>query len=335
MLDGDETEVNLPSMEILGFYDEPYRVHVERPLPPRPVAHHPAGPAVAQTPRDTSKSLVASLWESIDLGDSLLDWAPSVIARRKLAGRSFSTTVVVAALLASAVLSAILWFATQRGPALEAEASTAFGTALIQSTQVTDGLIDVVTTLGSPQAPDLADATAAILAAESGARDLFSAAGRLDESDPRRSVAVAATTTILDATSRTSRLLAYRFAAAQMLTQPSLPTGADTELAAATEKVAAWRADVQAAMDELPSSTMGAHRRAVQAWVGELEAWQGRYLDAVREGDTVAMASALTAQASRIDDLHQDMLLRLGRGGTSLARDLGPVVADLERLLGP
>lgn len=324
-------------MEILGFYDEPYRIQGERASipPPMTTAARPVDPPAVAPARDTSKPLIASLWEQIDIGETLLDWTPTVIARRKLGGRTLSTGVIVTSLVLSAVLSAVLWFVLQRGPRIEAVAESAFTQAVTEVDDSASNLKGVATSLGAADAPDLSEASAALLDVEDDARSLFSLAGELPDDDPRRAAAVATSGTILESASRTSRLLAYRLAAEQILVPPVLPTDPSaTDLAGATERATAWRANAQSALDDLPAGTLDAHRRLMDGWVDGLEPWQVSYLDGVRNGDTVAMASAVTAASAHIEELRSNLLNRLDEVGGEIAGEVDGALSTTERLLG-
>lgn len=333
----DDLTVKLPGMEILGFYDEPYGIRGERvTVPPRPV-DSPLDARMRQSEpdHDASKPLIASLWEQIDLGEGILDWKPSVIMRSKLGGRTLSTTVIVTSLVLSALVSGVLWFALQRGPRMEAAVGSALERATTQVSDSVGELAEVSRSLGASDAPDLSAASAAILQAEDDARGLFTRAGELDEDDPRRATAVASAGTILDSASRASRLLAYRLAAEQVLVPPVLPSDPSaTDLATATEEATAWRADVESSLEELPTATLGEHRELMGAWARGLESWQVTYLDAVREGDTVGMASAITSESAEIAKLHTDLLERLERAGDELGHELDEARSMLQRLLG-
>lgn len=326
-------------MEILGFFDEPYRIQVDpprqRPAPSRPAGTGAPPPQPPQQGGRDAGSRIASLWESMDVGESLLDWKPTIISRRKLGGHTLSTGVVVGSLLLSALVSALLWFVLNRGPQLEAAADAALVESAAETSEAVSDLIVVAENVGTDEAPDLTEASATILTAESAARELFTRAGDLDAADPRRDETVDATSRVLDASGRTSRLLAYRLAAERILVPPSVPTDLQaTELAAATEAVTAWRADVEAALEELPGDTLPAHRRQVAQWVDGLAEWQTRYLDGVREGDSVAVAAAVTDETASVRRLEEGLLARLGRAGGEVVDELSTVPETLGSLGG-
>lgn len=341
MVQSDST-IRLPGMELLGFFDEPYRVRVDRPKPPpRAVAraamtHIPSPSPPSPTIRPSGRSLVESLWESTTFDDSLLDWRPGVVARRKLGGREMSTATMVATLITTAVLAALLWFGVQR-PGHQAEAAdVAMRSGAVLVLESIEDLRALTAALGSDRLDDLSTSTSVVLAAESSARELFASAGAVDDSlqpGSRREVAVAASGDVLAASGEINRLLAYRAAAERALLSPALPSDPGAvDLTNAIGAVAAWRADVEEAIAALPAQVLGGHFQLVLDWESGLQAWQERYLDALREGDAAAAEQALARLAADVSALRRDLVELLESEAARIDTELaaaGSQVADL------
>lgn len=323
-------------MELLGFYDEPYQIQVARPPAPARAREimrvtHPA-PATAEP-----KGRVATLWETTELDESALEWwKPQVIARRKLGGRRLRTSSTLIALVAVVGISLLAWSALQRpGQQAQASAAAVQGSATGLAENLAP-LSQVAMEIGAPDAPDLAGATAVGLAAESQARTLFTEAGALPESgDVMRQAAVNAASAILDASSGLNRLVAYRLTAESVLVAPALPSGpAASELPEVTAIVAEWRAEVTAAVDELPAEVLPENRAGLEGWVAGLQGWQQEYLDAVREGDTGGVVATEQRLRGDIADLIEGMRRALSDAGAAIAEQVDGAEADLAVLLG-
>ncbi|HSJ34191.1 MAG TPA: hypothetical protein VLB85_03995 [Acidimicrobiia bacterium] len=323
-------------MELLGFYDEPYQIQVARPpAPARAREIMRVTPPAPATPEP--KSRVATLWETTELDESALEWwKPQVIARRKLGGRRLRTSSTLIALVAVVGISLLAWSALQRpGQRAQESAAAVQGSAAGLAENLAP-LSQVAMEIGAPDAPDLAGATAVGLAAESQARALFTEAGELPESgDVMRQAAVNAASAILDASSGLNRLVAYRLTAESVLVAPTLPSDpAASELPEVTAIVADWRAEVTAAVDELPAEVLPENRAGLEGWVAGLEGWQQEYLDAVREGDTGGVTAAEQRLRDDIADLIEGMRQALTDAGAAIAEQVDGAQADLAVLLG-
>lgn len=321
-------------MELLGFYDQPYQVHVARPVPPRRAASL-AATRHAVTPVGHS-SQVATLWETTELDDSALDWwKPGVIARRKLGARNIRASTLVIAAVAAVILAVVIHDLTQR-PAEQAERSVQ---ELRADTAVLlagiEPLRSLATALGAPPAPDLMESTEVVLSAESAARAVFSDAGSVaEDATSMRRDAVEGAGGVLDATSTLNRLVAYRLTAERILIDPILPRDpAATTVIEATEAVASWRAGIEETLRELPSDVLPDHRMALEEWRESLEGWQVAYLDAVREEDVATMVQELDAQMDAISGLHARLLADLQARGDDLDRVLAEAEDSLRRLI--
>ncbi|MFP3915761.1 MAG: hypothetical protein ACLFWM_12860 [Actinomycetota bacterium] len=315
--------MRLPGMEVLGFFDEPYQVAVERIPRPRPM---PAIVSSAPAPSGgmDSRSRVSSLWETTEVDPSALEWwKPEVVRRRKLGGSRIRLSAVVAALTATVVLVALLAAAIQRPAREEREslASLRADTAVLR--EALSPLEEVAAGLGSEEAPDLSASTERVLAAERAARGVFTGAGAL--ADPPREAAAALAGDVMEVTGRANRLLAYRLAAGRALTLPDLPiapTGAD--LPATTEAVAGWRAEIETAVEDLAPDVLPDHHSGVVAWLDTLDDWQSEYLDALRQENGEAMAGAVADLESGIREQRMALLDELAEAGG----DLRGVVSD-------
>lgn len=318
----------LPGMELLGFYDEPYRVVSSPTRRPR-VSPHPVftAPALRPSSHSSSTAMVADLWNTTELDSAALEWwRPGVIARRKLGERKIRTATIVASMLLAAIVGALLWFVTKRPAQIDSQARAEFAAATRDVMGTIEPLADLAGALGDAQPPDLVSSTGSILAAESAAREMFSTAGALPSAEADTSVreaAVGVSGTILDATGGLSKLVAFRLTAERILSPPVVPTDPEaTDLADATEQVAAWRADVDSGIDELPSGVLTDFYGRLEAWHQQLQGWQEGYLDAVRQGDAEAARSAVHDQGSLVEGLRQDMKANLATRGTEIAGTL-------------
>lgn len=312
-------------MELLGFYDEPYRVvsaPKRRPaLPTRPLLTVPARVPSAHS---SSTAMVADLWETTELDSEALEWwKPGVIARRKLGGRKIRTATIVVSMFVAAIVGALVWFVAQRPAQIDSQARAAFGAASRAVRGTLEPLAALAGSLGDDQPPDLVSSTATILAAESAARALFSAAGGLPPDEAYAAVkeeAVGASGTILDATTDLSKLVAFRLTAERVLSPPMVAADpAATDLAGATEEVAHWRADLDSGINELPSGVLTNFSGRIESWQRDLQKWQETYLDGLRQGDAAATHSAVDDQTARIEGLQREMKSELARRGAEIA----------------
>ena len=329
-------------MELLGFYDEPVSVYVERPRSPRRafdsvneshIRHSRARPLVS-----TAVSLVQDLWDSTEIhAEALERWVPNVVARRKLGTGNLRTATVVWSLVGAVVLAVAAWMSIVRPGLVAAEADTALEVDAAGVMATLDPLGRLARSLGEPAQPDLVVSTAAVLEAEAAARALFTSAGELGDADEqiaRREEAAEAAGRLLDISSRSSRLVAYRLSAEQALFVPALPTDPSAaDISAATERIAQWRSQVDGIVADLPSEVLPAEQAKLVAWGAGLQAWQEYYLDAMREGDAATMGAAVTAKAEQVAGLRGDLLGALTEAGTEIAASVAEVRTSLEALL--
>lgn len=309
-------------MELLGFYDEPYQIRVDLPRPPRRAARVVAEQH-ATSPTHTSE--VSRLWESTQLEESALDWwKPQVVARRKLGGRQLRLTSVATWLLIAAIGILGIALIIQRPARVAEQAAGAVEVDAAALTETLPELRTLAVSLGESEAPDLTEATATNLAAESAARSLFNDAGELGAGDGSlRDNSISAASTVLESTGRINQLVAYRLAAESALVEPSLPADpAVAELSVVTGQVAEWRANVEATLASLPQTVLADDRARLDGWIRGLGSWQADYLDAVREDDAAGMAAALEAQRTRLIELRAQLLRDLGTAGQELAETI-------------
>lgn len=342
-------------MELLGFYDEPYGIRVDRParrtVPDLALTHRhprPDSSRVSQAPKDPlapagpdstrpGGPLIAQLWDTTALDESLLDWfKPGIIARSKLGGRRLSVTTILGVLAVAALMSAALWWLIEQPRHVETRlrATVTADAAVLRST--IEPLATLALSLDAGNSPDLSSSTATVFTAEAAARRLFAdAADVVDSADVSRQAAVEAAGSVLDASTRLSRLIAYRLVAERVLLPPELPIEATpADIGVATEAVAVWRSEVSATLADLPADVLADHATRLAAWDGELQAWQEGYLDAVLLEQPAAVAAAVAAQTDRISGLRMDLLDRLNTAGEALATDLEGAGSHLDSLLG-
>lgn len=320
-------------MELLGFYDEPYQIAVERPRTPRRSSavvrsgHRPSGAT-------TASGRVSELWETTEISDSALEWwKPQVIGRRRLGGRRVRLSTLTAALATVVGLVFVGVSLLQRPGRVAEESRETLATdtvALIESLTLVE---EVVRGIGNADPPDLSVSTERVLKAESAARELFTDAG--EHSDQFRDTAVSAAGAVLDATRRTNQLLAYRLATERSLVVPPLPSSvSETDLPSATEAVAGWRAEIETAVADLAPDVLPHHHGALTEWLGTLDRWQTRYLDSIRQEDNGALGEALADLESQIGGLRRILLDELAEAGGELRSQLAEARKEAERLVG-
>jgi hypothetical protein len=223
-------------------------------------------------------------------------------------------------------------------PAQQAEAAdAAMRTDATMTLHAIADLRALTISIGTDQPPDLSASTSVVLSAESSARELFSSAGTIDDSlEPlsRREIAVAASGEVLAAAGEVNRLLAYRAAAERALLPPALPSDPGAvDLTNAIGAVAAWRTGVEEAIEALPDQVLGTHRQLLTDWEEGLQAWQERYLDALREGDATAAESALATLTANISSLRLDMFGRLESEAARIDSELASAESNLAGLV--
>lgn len=321
-------------MELLGFYDEPYAIRVERPSTPRRASSLVTAGHVPNKANTTSN--VAALWETTELVAEGLDrWRPNVVARRRLDGRRMRFSSMAAGVAAAVLLAVLAWSLSERPARVAEESTDLIRQHATELNQALPALVNLVSTLGEAEAPGLAISTAASMEAEGAARALFADAGRLtQDSEVAREAAVAAASSVLDATGRVNRLVAYRLATENTLVPPDLPTAPKpADLPAVTELVTGWRAGVESSLAEAAPTVLPDHRAAMEDWVGSLGDWQTRYLDAVRLGETEGVAAETRQVRQEIETLRRALLESLGAAGGELHLQLVDVETSVRRLL--
>lgn len=325
--------VRLPGMELLGFYDQPYQVKVTPPpTPPRAAAIVTFAP---HSPRGlTPSGRVSALWDTTEVDESAMErWRPQIIRRRKLGGRRTRMSTLLTALVALVGLVFVSWSLVQRSDRAAEESLQNIGADTREFLRTLPAVEEIVSGIGNPDPPDLTLSTERILDAESSARQLFADAGAQEGS--RRDQAVAAAGGVLEATGRANQLLAYRLAAERMLVVPSLPSDpAATDLPSATEAVAGWRAEIETEIDELAPDVLAGYQSALEEWLRSLDAWQGQYLDAVRQEDRQATGEAVAELEAQIVELRQGLLDELAQAGGELRSEIADARRQAERLLG-
>lgn len=319
-------------MELLGFYDEPYQIAVERPRIPQRAAGivtatHRSGGAANASAR------VSALWETTEISESALEWwKPQIVGRRKLGGRRTRLSTLLAAGAALLGLIFVTWSLIQRPGRMAEESLQTLGSHTAVLLETLTPVEEIVSRIGNPEPPDLSLSTQVVLDAESAARQVFTDAG--SHSDQRRDVAVAAAGGVLDATRRTNQLLAYRLATERTLEAPALPSSLEeTDLPLATEAVAGWRAEIETAVEDLAPEVLPDHRSALDDWLGSLDTWQVEYLDAIRLEDGAAMREALEDLESQILGLRQTLLDQLAEAGGEIRAQVADSRQAAERLL--
>lgn len=289
------------------------------------------------TPATDATSRVASLWETTQIEESALEWwRPQVIARRRLGGSRVRVSTLGA--LAAAIFLIVLTISSVlsgRSEQVEQTRSTII-TEAVALENLLPQLSDVVTALDDPTGPDLATSTEILLSAESTARRLFSAAGSLQEDDSDiRAAAVTGASEVLEVTSLVNRLLAYRLAVEGILQPPALPDapGSD-QLAAITESVTGWRVEVELALEAITSSALPAHNALLEEWMKGLDAWQARYLDAVRQDDVEGAGAARADLEDQLASLGAALRSELATVSGELLSQLGDATTAIDRLVG-
>jgi hypothetical protein len=320
----DVLEVSM--LESLGFYDPATEivVTVAPQAPPMPPGIAPSPIEPVQRSGDSARQLIPD----VDLGN----WKPHVIARSKLGRQRMSAaTIVILSLVLLAMTALVLNLL--RAPADQEvrdegaviRAANGLATSL---TRLDPILADATT--------DVAEATSLLISVDTAARDLFDATASLTDGTEQqvlRQSAGSLAQRALQLESLVGEALSYRLVLNPLWRSPDLAGVTDPTQAAVA--ISAWEAQLADMSAILPDAAeLSSHVQQVAEFVGGIEAWRIRYIDALAVDD-VAGAEAAVA------DLEGQLALLAQSGEESLTAvfadagaERGRILADLAVLTG-
>lgn len=259
-------------MENLGFFDAGRATPTWSDAPIRRRGRHErlAGgvPASPTTPKP----------------DPLADWQPTEVGTRLLRGNVRWSLVAGVALLVAGLVVLAYW-AYQRPIAASAEALVRLETTAGEMPQHLAELAAISESLtGSSQQES---PTQVLLSAQAAARRLFDASGDLPASEMgTRSLAADAASQILDASGLLADAHAFRAAIVPVLVPPAFETDPGLiELDDAARQFGEWQLRFDRVRSALPDGSLSSFAVELELFSGDLEAIQGRYVDALREDD--------------------------------------------------
>lgn len=284
---GPSRRIRFSSLETLGFTDVAH-VWTDTPMPE---PDSPRGRHVAPPPK----------------AETVADWQPEEFGAR-LHGSNVRWSVIAALVLVVGAVAVFGYWLYQRPATLqhtaEADLTTqaqALETALPALTEFSQGLL-VVESVDSPGGLD---------AVEGVARALFNTSGSVTEIDLRSAASQAAGST-LDGIRLVQEAHAYRSGVLPMLVTPPLET--DPELIALDEAARAfgsWQLAFDDVRTALPDGAFTEVTTQLDVLSGDLTAFLGRYLDALRQDDQGAVESVLAALGSRLAAIESDLIVSI------------------------
>jgi hypothetical protein len=298
----DASSIELSMLESLGFYSDGDElvVTLTDPVPPGIAPSLPAPSARSQVP---------------DL--EIEGWRPHSIARSKLGRGRVSSLTIVGLSVSLIVLVALVASLLQAPAANSARQTTELSETasdLIASLSRLDGVI-------ANPAEGVAEASALLLNVDSSARDLFDRAASLSADDAARQAAIGAAQSALALKTALSDALNYRLVLQPLWQSPDLAGITDSTVAAA--KIAEWQVGLADVASDLPSSPeLTSHVEQVKGFIGSVEGWRVRFLDALTAGDQAAAEAAAA-------DLEGQMAILAQSGENALSEIF--VTADAER----
>ncbi len=290
----------LAFMETLGFFDSPAVTSTRVATDPHPHSTQQVTHLVA-TGRHVRKTgaVVEDMWNTTQLdAPSLLDWEPQGAMSTKLGSRNFRWPMVLLILaLAAAMVGLGYWL--YRRP--EAEAAAALEQVRAESGALSDSLttiVPLVDGLSVEHLPEANQNSSVFLAVGDNARSLFTVSAALKQSQVKSEASEAATLA-LDASKKLMDATAFRTALEQSLAPPSLETDPQMiDLTTAALTFSEWRSGLESVREALPENIASNTRQTLATFDNGLDALQGAYVDAMREGDQTAAAKAVSELSS-------------------------------------
>jgi hypothetical protein len=302
----DTGSIELSMLESLGFYTEGDElvVSITDPVPPGISPTLPAPSPRSQVP------------------DIEIDgWRPHTIARSKLGRGRLSSLMIVGLSVSLIVLVALVASLLQAPAATSARQTSELSEAasdLAASLSRLDGVID-------DPAGGVAEASALLLNVDKSARDLFDRAAGLSTDDTARQSAIGAAQSALALKTALSDALNYRLVLEPLWQSPDLSTITDSTVAAAD--IAEWQVALADVIANLPSSPdLTSHVEQVRGFVGSVEQWRVRYLDALTAGEQAAAEAAAA-------DLEGQMAILAQSGENALSEIFTTADAERARLI--
>lgn len=274
------------AMEVLGFIETPSVSHVD--------THLPAPSRLVSTTSTTGLS-VADMWETTELhADSMADWKPVEVDKRRLNKRVRwpLVTLWVLILAVAGVGGYFVW----QAPTNAAEAALgALSDDAMGLQEVLGPLETANASLIPGQSIDATSISKAVNDVDNASRALFSSAGALPAAESAsRTAASDAATQALDASKTLNGLAAYLGAVTPVMVAPTLITDPELiDLETAVREYGAWRSQFDTVRGALPEGTMTRATQELGLVSNRLESVQGAYIDGLREDDRQAALAAV------------------------------------------
>jgi hypothetical protein len=311
-------------LESLGFFDPANEIVVS--AMPDPPVREMAVTALPRAPVPAPSPGARQLVPDMDLSE----WKPHVIARSKL-GNAGMSTLMITVLSVSLLVLAVAVADLLRAPADEAAAQQ--NTLAQASGRLAVALGGLETVLANVTT-DVADATSTLISVDSAAREMFDAAALLGEGPGEqvlRQSAASLAQRSLALESSVGDALSYRTVLGPLWESPDLSGMVDPTQAASA--IATWQASLEDMVASLPESALlSDHVDQVREFVGGLEVWRLRYLDALSESDLATAEAAvadLDGQLALLAQSGEDVLSRLFEDAGA---ERGRILSDLASL---
>lgn len=305
-------------MEALGFIDRPDSAATWSATP-------------SETLPVTSSSAVSP---APTIEDAFADWKPGEVGSGLL-GRNIRWSLIAGVLLIVAGLGVLgLWIYQLPKQATAA----ALADVSIEADSLRphlETLAEMTTALSGPQSAS-ASVTSELLSVNGQARALFEASGSLPTSEMAiRSLAADAAGDTLDASRLLNDALAYRAAVIPILALPQFEADPDfIQLDEAALQFGEWQMSFEAVRSALPSSVLSDMTAELTLVSGELDAFQTRYLDTLRNDDHWGARSALEDLSERLGSAEGLLYRSLAGIQTRITDRIAGASASLDELLG-
>ncbi len=299
--------VRLSFMESLGFFDAPSQQT-----------------SVYQAPRPTNRRAHH---------DKLADLLPQEVSPW-LNGTGLRWGMIGSFLVILTVVAGVGWYLLQRPAVAERSARENLEASASALIPALDGVAPVITAMREGSA-EIGSVTAASLALDTAARDLFNAAAELLPTlASERSTATTAATAAMEASRRLSDAVAFDFAVRPVLVLPLLAdTSAEADLSEMTEIFVGWRTRFESVQLALPGGVMERVHDELERVSGRLGRHQTSYLDAVRLQDDVAMGRALNDLGSDLRSINDALSFARAVAADEIAASMSEARSRVASLL--
>ena len=285
--------------------------------PPAPSNHRQRPSVDPNLDLNPTGELVVKLWDETPAEPEIEDWQtgePMSAMPERTTARLLSF-LLLAAVVAAGVWALVLVFG---------DGVSKLDTLAASANELDEAL---ATFDSSAAAPDFA-------AVDQTARQLLADAEALEVGDTSRALAIDAAGRVLDGERALSEAIAYQTGFVVFVGRPSLPvTATPDEISDVSEDFIGWITDFSGVLDDAPDHpTFVSHMGEVDGFLGEAEAIQANYLDALRAGDATKASAALAALDTRVAALQETMNGSLIASRESFDATAGDVTGMLGRI---